>query len=182
MDPIKINVSVQIGVTEELSALLAHFVKPATAPTVAAEPTQKLTEKPATRAKKEKKQEAPQPAEAPAADEQPADIPGDMPEEVFNGTAQEVGAKEYTEVDVRAAMDKTRRRIEGEDYKDNTSSENYKKYHRQLTGQFKNIAALLGADKPSALPTSELRESFCKQCDELGIDNDGNIITASPPF
>ena len=165
MDPIKINVSVQIGVTEELSALLAHFVKPEAKPT--------------TRVKKEKKQEAPQPVEAPAANEQPADIPGDMPEKVFNGTAQEVEAKEYTEVDVRAAMDKTRRRIEGEDYKDNTGSENYKKYHRQLTAQFKNIAALLGSDKPSALPTSELRSQFINACDELVVEN-GEITTKVP--
>ena len=79
-------------------------------------------------------------------------------------------------------MEKTRKRIEGDDYKENTSGEKYKKYHRQLTAQFKNIAALLGSDKPSTLPSSELRESFCKQCDELVIDGDGNITTQAPPY
>ena len=91
----------------------------------------------------------------------------------------EPAEKEYTEVDVRAAMERTRKRIEGEDYKENTSSEKYKKYHRQLTAEFKNIAAFLGSDKPSALPTSELRKNFCNQCDELILE-DGQITRKIP--
>ena len=88
-------------------------------------------------------------------------------------------AKELTEVDVRACMDRTRRRIEGEDYKENTSGEGYKKYHLQLTGLFKQIAALHGADKPSALPDSASRAAFIAECDELVI-KDGEIITPVP--
>ena len=76
-------------------------------------------------------------------------------------------------------MHKTRQRIEGEDYKENTDGEAYKKYHKALTAQFKNIAALLGADKPSALPTDKI-ESFIKQCDELQILKDGTIGTECP--
>lgn len=87
--------------------------------------------------------------------------------------------KELTAEDVRAAMHKTRQRIEGEDYKENTDGEAYKKYHKALTAQFKNIAALLGADKPSALPTDKI-ESFIKQCDELQILKDGTIGTECP--
>lgn len=87
--------------------------------------------------------------------------------------------KELTAEDVRAAMHKTRQRIEGEDYKENTDGEAYKKYHKALTAQFKNIAALLGADKPSALPTDKI-ESFIKQCDELQIMKDGTIGTECP--
>lgn len=87
--------------------------------------------------------------------------------------------KELTAEDVRAAMHKTRQRIEGEDYKENTDGEAYKKYHKALTAQFKNIAALLGADKPSALPTDKI-ESFIKQCDKLQILKDGTFGTECP--
>lgn len=155
MDTIKINVNVQIGVTKELYSLLAAFQHNA----VPADTAAPVESKPA---------EATKPVEV----EQPK--PEAKPEEPAR--------KEYTEVDVRAAMEKTRKRIEGDDYKENTSGEKYKKYHRQLTAQFKNIAALLGSDKPSTLPSSELRESFCKQCDELVIGDDGNITTQAPPY
>lgn len=76
-------------------------------------------------------------------------------------------------------MHKTRQRIEGADYKENTDGELYKKYHKQLTSQFKNIAAFLGADKPSALPADK-RASFIAQCDELVIGDDGNVTTKVP--
>lgn len=161
MEPIKINVNVQIGVTEELYGLLSLLTKH-TAPAVAAAPAEnKPAETPAVVAAEVSNQEeatAPEPA-AEAAPEPEA-------------PAQEI--KEYTEVDVRAAMERTRKRIEGEDYKENTSSENYKKYHRALTAEFKSIAAFLGSDKPSALPSSELRETFCNQCDALILE-DGKI-------
>jgi hypothetical protein len=94
-------------------------------------------------------------------------------------TQAEAAPKELTAEDVRAAMHRTRQRIEGEDYKENTEGEAYKKYHKALTAQFKNIAALLGADKPSALPT-EQRANFIKQCDELQILKDGTIGTECP--
>lgn len=82
--------------------------------------------------------------------------------------------KELTAEDVRAAMHRTRQRIEGEDYKDNTESELYQKYHKELTRQFKNIAATLGADKPSALP-EENRKSFIEQCDLLAVLENGEV-------
>lgn len=94
-------------------------------------------------------------------------------------TEQAQAPKELTEEDVRAAMHKTRQRIEGEDYKEHTDGDAYKKYHKALTAQFKNIAALLGADKPSALPT-EQRANFIKQCDELQVLEDGTIGTKCP--
>jgi len=89
----------------------------------------------------------------------------------------EVQEKELTEEDIRACMHRTRQRFEGEDYKENTDSEAYKKYHRQLTGIFKQIAAVLGADKPSAL-TAEMRAAFIAECDALIIDEKGFI---APP-
>lgn len=170
MDPIKINVNVQIGVTKELFGLLSAF-QHRSAPAVADAPAESKPDeaaeveqlKPETEAKKEEA--------APAADPAP------------KAEAKKEAApanKEYTEVDVRAAMERTRKRIEGDDYKENTNGEKYKKYHRQLTAEFKNIAALLGSEKPSALPSSELRETFCAQCDELVIGEDGNITTNTP--
>ena len=167
MDTIKINVNVQIGVTKELFGLLSAF-QHRPAPAVAAAPAESK----------------PGEAAAPAEVEQPKPEPEAKKEEAApkaEAKKEEAPAnKEYTEVDVRAAMERTRKRIEGDDYKENTNGEKYKKYHRQLTANFKNIAALLGSEKPSALPSSELRETFCAQCDELVIGEDGNITTNAP--
>ena len=176
MDTIKINVNVQIGVTKELYSLLAAFQHNA----VPADTAAPVENKPAEATKPvEVEQPKPNPeAEAKKEEAAPAAAPSPEPE----AKQEEPARKEYTEVDVRAAMEKTRKRIEGDDYKENTSGEKYKKYHRQLTAQFKNLAALLGSDKPSTLPSSELRESFCKQCDELVIGDDGNITTQAPPY
>lgn len=169
MEPIKINVNVQVGVTEELYSLLRNLLpgaKPVAAPEPAVQqresktdeeqPAEVINPEPTPKPKKEKA--------APAKEEAEPAEPAD---------------KEYTEVDVRAAMERTRKRIEGEDYKENTSSENYKKYHRALTAEFKSIAAFLGSDKPSALPSSELRETFCNQCDALILE-DGKITRKLP--
>ena len=176
MDTIKINVNVQIGVTKELYSLLAAFQHNA----VPADTAAPVENKPAEATKPvEVEQPKPEPeAEAKKEEAAPAAVPAPEP----GAKQDEPARKADTEVDVRASMEKTRKRIEGDDYKENTSGEKYKKYHRQLTAQFKNIAALLGSDKPSTLPSSELRESFCKQCDELVIGDDGNITTQAPPL
>lgn len=91
----------------------------------------------------------------------------------------EAEQKPLTAEDVRAAMHKTRQRIEGEDYKENTNGEAYKKYHKPLTAQFKNIAALLGAEKPSALPPDKIAD-FIEQCNGLQIMEDGTIGSNCP--
>lgn len=91
----------------------------------------------------------------------------------------EAEQKPLTAEDVRAAMHKTRQRIEGEDYKENTNGDLYKKYHKPLTAQFKNIAALLGAEKPSALPPDKIA-NFIEQCDGLQIMEDGTIGSNCP--
>ena len=88
--------------------------------------------------------------------------------------------KEYTEVDIRAAMDRTRKRIEGEDYKEKPDSEGYKTWHKRLTAWFKNTAALCGAEKPSALPDSESRTKFIAACDAVEIK--GDELTKTCPF
>ena len=77
-------------------------------------------------------------------------------------------------------MDEARKRIEGEDYKTNTESEGRKKWHRALTGWFKNTAALYGADKPSELPDSESRRKFIALCAEVKVENDE--LTTDIPF
>ena len=163
MDPIKITVNVQIGLTDELHSFLSKLI-PA-APAVAAPAAKEPAAQPET------KEVAPEPQpEAEVTNQEPAPAEEPTPEP----------AKEYTEVDVRAAMDRTRKRFEGEDYKDKTDSDLYKKYHRALTAQFKNMATILGSDKPSTLPSSELREAFIKMCDELILGDNGEITTAVP--
>lgn len=155
----KLTVNVQLGVTPELVSLVTAImhqpkVAPVEAPAIApAIPAAAPAPVPVVE----------QPAEQPAA---PA--PGPVVEN-----------KALTEEDIRAAMHRTRQRIEGADYRENTDSELYKKYHRQLTGEFKRIAAILGADKPSALP-AEQRASFIAQCDELIIDEKGEIAVKLP--
>ena len=87
--------------------------------------------------------------------------------------------KPLTAEDVRAAMHATRQRIEGEDYKENTNGDLYKKYHKPLTAQFKNIAALLGAEKPSALTPDKIAD-FIEQCNGLQVMEDGTIGSNCP--
>lgn len=103
----------------------------------------------------------------PAPEEQQADVPA--PAEPAEQPAQN---KEYTEVDVRAAMHKLRQRIEGENYKEQPDSEGYKKWHKVLTGWFKNTAAVCGAEKPSALPDSDSRYKFIQCCENVKVVND----------
>ena len=176
MTNLEITVHVNLGVTPELTALVNAILHKETQPVVAAslEPAPEaapapVEEKPARELRKSKSDTAaPEPAPASEAEAAPEPAP-----------AEDEKPKELTEEDVRAAMHRTRTRIEGEDYKENTDGEKYQKYHKQLTASFKNISALLGADKPSALPADK-RESFIKQCDELVIGDDGTITTKVP--
>ena len=176
MTNLEITVHVNLGVTPELTALVNAILHKETQPVVAAslEPAPEaapapVEEKPARKPRKSKSDTA-TPETAPASESEAA------PE---TAPAEDEKPKELTEEDVRAAMHRTRTRIEGEDYKENTDGEKYQKYHKQLTANFKNISALLGADKPSALPADK-RESFIKQCGELAIGDDGTIITLCP--
>lgn len=156
--------------------------------------TQAQPQQPTNKRGRKKKEDAaadkPEPTKEPAGDEQQeaaaneADANGEQVAEQEEAKAEEAAPqdesqeeaeeKPLTAEDVRAAMHKTRQRIEGEDYKENTNGDLYKKYHKPLTAQFKNIAALLGAEKPSALPPDKIA-SFMEQCDELRIMDDGTI-------
>lgn len=160
-------------------------------------------QQPTNKRDRKKKEDAaadkPEPTKEPAGDEQQeaeaneADANGEQVAEQEEAKAEEAAPqnegqakaqaeaeqKPLTAEDVRAAMHKTRQRIEGEDYKENTNGEAYKKYHKPLTAQFKNIAALLGAEKPSALPPDKIAD-FIEQCNGLQIMEDGTIGSNCP--
>ena len=160
---------------------------------------QQPTNKRGRKKKEEAAADKPEPTKEPAGDEQQeaaaneADANGEQVAEQGEAKAEEAApqdegqAKDQAEAeqkpltaeDVRAAMHVTRQRIEGEDYKENTNGELYKKYHKPLTAQFKNIAALLGADKPSALPSDKIAD-FIEQCNGLQIMEDGTIGSNCP--
>lgn len=154
---------------------------------------QQPTNKRGRKKKEEVAADKPGPTKEPAGDEQQeaaaneADANGEQvaeqeaaPQDEGQAKAQaEAEQKPLTAEDVRAAMHATRQRIEGEDYKENTNGELYKKYHKPLTAQFKNIAALLGADKPSALPSDKIAD-FIEQCNGLQIMEDGTIGSNCP--
>lgn len=164
MQPIQINVQVTIGVSQELNALLLPMVRNLqAAPAVAAEPA------------KEPVTVEPQPA----VENKPAEDPAPV-EAAPAEPAAEASEKEYTEVDVRAAMDAARKRIEGENYKEKPDSEGYKKWHRVLTAWFKNTAAMFGAEKPSALPDSESRYKFIRCCEAVFVNDAGELDSDCP--
>ena len=201
-----INVQVNLGVTPEIVALVNAILchRPTVAPTAEEaldgngqvdnkpeDTTPAQLQQPTNKRGRKKKEEAaadkPEPTKEPAGDEQQeaaaneADANGEQVAAPQNeGQAKaEAEQKPLTAEDVRAAMHATRQRIEGEDYKENTNGELYKKYHKPLTAQFKNIAALLGADKPSALPSDKIAD-FIEQCNGLQIMEDGTIGSNCP--
>lgn len=166
-----------------------------TAPAQPQQPTNKRGRK----KKEDAAADKPEPTKEPAGDEQQeaaaneADANGEQVAEQEEAKAEEAAPqnegqakaqaeaeqKPLTAEDVRAAMHVTRQRIEGEDYKENTNGEAYKKYHKPLTAQFKNIAALLGAKKPSVLPPDKIAD-FIEQCNGLQIMEDGTISSNYP--
>lgn len=169
MQPIQINVSVNIGVTDGLLALLTPMFNrpqveaPAAAPAPReprADKQQPVVENPEPQPETEAKTESPEPQPEVAAPVETAPA------------AEQAEKKTCTVVDVRAAMDKTRKRIEGENWKENPDSEGYKKWHRQLTAWFKNTAAICGAEKPSALPDGESCQKFVACCDAVYVKDD----------
>lgn len=166
-----INVQINIGVTDEVVQLVTAILRNRTTVGVVEQPAiEAPTEK--TPRGRSKKTADPKPAET--ATEQPEETHDPEPEPEAEDPGKKELTEELTEEDVREAMDRTRRRIEGEDYKENTAGELYKKYHKQLTATFKNISALLGSDKPSALPADK-RADFINECDKLIVNDKGEI-------
>lgn len=102
------------------------------------------------------------------------------PQPAASGVAP-ANPKKVAEV-IREIMHRARQRFEGEDYKENAGSEAYQKYHRQLNTVFKQIAMQLGYEKPSYIDTMEKAEAFRAMCDELVLDDNGNVTAPSAPF
>jgi hypothetical protein len=168
-----INVNVSIGVTPEVVALVTsiltkqpgQIVVPGVVSDTKPEEAAQAPVRKTCKAKGEAAAEAP-------VDQQEEETPADQPEPQPEAEAET--NRELTEEDVREAMHKVRQRIEGENYKENTDSENYKKYHRVLTQTFKNISALLGSDKPSTLPADQ-RAAFINEINALVVNEKGEI-------
>ena len=179
-----VHIHVDLGVTPELVALVNAVIDHRPMPTVEApKPETSASEQPEAAAPAKKRGRKAATAEAPAPEveapevEAPAEEAAPEPEAEAEAPA-EAEPKELTEQDIRDAMHRTRQRIEGENYKDETDGELYKKYHRQLTSWFKNTAALLGSDKPSALITEKGQDEarqFIEECDRLEVLEDGTI-------
>lgn len=203
---VQVNLGVTPEIVALVNAILSH--RPTIAPTAEEalngneqvdnkpeDATPAQPQQPTNKRGRKKKEDAaadkPEPTKEPAGDEQQeaeaneADANGEQEEAKAEEAAPqnegqaEAEQKPLTAEDVRAAMHKTRQRIEGEDYKENTNGEAYKKYHKPLTARFKNIAALLGAEKPSALPPNKIAD-FIEQCNGLQIMDDGTIGSNCP--
>ena len=184
-----ISVQVNIGVTPEVVQLVtAILTKQPTAvviPAPSSEQPQPEAEAPTPAPAKKgrgkaKTADAPEaPAEESAQAQEAAPAADAAPETEEPQPEAQAEGEALTVEDVREAMRRARVRIEGEDWETNTTGEGYTKYHRQLNATFKNIAALLGSDKPSTLSEDKFA-SFIKQCDELIVDADGTITTKCP--
>ena len=66
---------------------------------------------------------------------------------------------------VRQAMENCRLRIEGEGYTKESP------HHKELTAEFKRLASLLGAEKPSALPLDKV-EPFIDALEKIHLSDD----------
>ena len=164
----EIKVNVQVDVTPNVVNLVSAILgKVGTA----AEPAPVEAPAPAAPARKPRKAAtAPEPEEpAPGTIMQAHD-----PEQAPAAPGEDLP---YTEEEIRAAMHETRCRIEGEDYKENTTSERYVKYHKRLTAVFKSLAKdLSGQEKPSALPV-EVRGAFIEACKLIQEAANGEVET-----
>lgn len=120
--------------------------------------------------------EVPASEEAPALVEVPVGVDAPAPAETPK-PAPRPWIPEMEEV--RAAIEATRRRIEGADY-ENAASEGRKKYHDVLTREFRRIAETYGAPKPPLL-AADKRADFIRDCEALILDANGKI-TQQVPF
>lgn len=162
-----INVSINLGLTDELVSLVKQLYNGVTSQILESKP-EGVKER-----KKSSKEEKAEATPEPVAKSETA-----KPKEK-EAKEDAASKRTYTAVDVRAAMHNTRSRIEGEDYKENIDGEGRKKYHKALTSQFISIANMLGADKPSALSEDKIEE-FINSCDQLKVLADGTVGSDVP--
>ena len=108
------------------------------------------------------------PTPTPAEPAKPAETPA--PAEAEDGIPTDPKKRaEY----IRQIMHRARQRIEGENYKTNTTGERYLKYHKPMADTFIQLAMQYSASKPSA---------FEAECEQIHLDEDGNIATGPAPF
>ena len=114
---------------------------------------------------------------APAEPAKPAETPA--PAEAEDGIPTDPKKRaEY----IRQIMHRARQRIEGENYKTNTTGERYLKYHKPMADTFIQLAMQYGASKPSAIDDPEKIKAFEAECEQIHLDKDGNIATGPAPF
>ena len=73
---------------------------------------------------------------------------------------------------MREAIERTRRRILGPDYREHRDSEVYRRWYHPLRDWFVNLSNTLGYDKPSALPDHASRAAFIRHCDAVEVKAD----------
>lgn len=166
------TLNVNIGLTPQLAGFLSTLLGSQVQPAAVELPHQEQS----VIASEDTAHQVPLPEEPAAVAVVTTETTVETTEATATDTAEE---REYTEADVRAAIDRARQRIEGDDWKDNPDGEGYKKWHRALTSWFKVTAALFGADRPSELPDSRSRMNFIRCCDEVEI-KDGALVEAVP--
>ena len=157
-----LNITISVGLTNELTSLITRLCDALEGKTFKvenAQPTSTNTTQQITTETKEVENDKPS-----------TNTNGATPEKTKS--KKEINAPE----EARRIMHETRQRCEGEDYKNNTQSEEYKKYHKALNVEFIRIANVLGADKPSLL-TAEKIYDFQEACARLEILDDGKIGT-----
>lgn len=160
----EIKVQIELGATKELTSVLRQIAS-ALCCTRTVEVQTLTTEKEVPTDEPEQKQE-----DKPAAEEAHA-------EKKKAGEKKKAEEKTTCSLDdVRKAMDDCHTRFEGEDWKNNTESDAYVKYHKKLNAWFKYLASFYGADRPSSL-AEENRHAFIKDCEETLIGEDGNFMT-----
>lgn len=121
---------------------------------------------------------APQP-EAPAQEEEAPQADAPAPAEEKKPKEKPLAARNIPE-EVREIIHTTRQRFLGEDYKNQTDSDLYKKYYKALTTEIKKIANALEYDKPSLIDNVDSLDKFRAMCDELTLSDAGEIITKAP--
>ena len=124
-------------------------------------------------------EEAPVTVEVAPTPADPAEVPAPAPAEAEDGIPTDPKKRaEY----IRQIMHRARQRIEGENYKTNTTGERYLKYHKPMADTFIQLAMQYGASKPSAIDDPEKIKAFEAECEQIHLDKDGNIATGPAPF
>lgn len=161
---LELNVNVKIGLTEQLATLVGAALaatqnrnNPYIAPGIATETLSRAL------ANDETTVEA---------------VVDNKTSETVAEVKKEKTVKAMCAEDVRAAIDRARDRIEGEDWRTNRTSDRYKRYHKALNAVCCQISATYGAAKPSGL-APENYEKFIADCDRITIDGNGELTT--PP-